>query len=81
MPIGSEGWGKLPLCLPIAEKKLVGLFTINGQKAWDAGFVNRPLAETIKDVSGLCSFAGNSGIDWANTRRSRADFRGLEMVR
>jgi len=48
---GIEGWGKLPLWLPPARGNAPRLFEINGQKAWDAGLVNRPLADTIKDVS------------------------------
>ncbi len=45
------GWGKLPLWLPKTHEEAAGLFEINGQKAWDAGLVHRPLAETIRDVA------------------------------
>ena len=46
-----EGWGKLPLWMPKTHAEAAGLFGICGRKAWDAGLVNRPLAETIRDVS------------------------------
>tara|TARA_Y100000385_G_scaffold281401_1_gene334137 strand:+ start:2507 stop:3478 length:972 start_codon:yes stop_codon:yes gene_type:complete len=48
---GIEGWENLPLWLPPARGKAPRLFEINGQKAWEAGLVNRPLADTIRDVS------------------------------
>lgn len=46
-----EGWGKLPLWLPKTHGEAAGMFEISGKKAWDAGLVNRSLAETIRDVS------------------------------
>jgi hypothetical protein len=50
MPMGSKA-GETAVVFANCREKIAGLFTINGQKAWDAGLVNRPLAETIKDVS------------------------------
>ncbi len=71
-----EGWGKLPLWLPKTHGEAAGLFEINGQKAWNAGLVNRPLTETIRAVSDY-EAALESPVAIGMTREEERDILGL----
>ena len=47
--LGLQPWGHLPVWAPgIGE--VAGINTVNCQKAIDAGFETRPLAETVRDL-------------------------------
>lgn len=46
---GVQPWTELPLWLP-AEGDAAGQDAVDGRRAWDAGLVSRPLAETVADT-------------------------------
>jgi 2'-hydroxyisoflavone reductase len=57
MEAGVAPWIELPLWIPEAIPALLGVMSINSEKAMAASLTFRPLADTIRDV-----------LSWSNTR-------------
>lgn len=69
---GVEPWRGLPMWLPDGPDT-AGAFTVNGQAAFDYGFVPRPLQQTVSDT---WEWLQEEGPEWVPT--SRAAVVGLD---